>query len=163
MIMEFWQGSIQFIRILNNETPVRCREKPVTISEIQQHGEYEIEKSSLLDEEAHIEWAEAVLKLHLQDGCKRNDEINTVIAGLPRRKTNLTENLAQSTGYGIVAEQGWSLWKFLTMMAISTMVGLIFFIWWLEGHPGDLQNASIPFFMILAIMGTFVALPDHFS
>jgi hypothetical protein len=116
-----------------------------------------------LDDELHIIWAEAALKQHLQDNGHREHEINAVIAALPRRKIESTKYFARSTGYGIIAEQGWAVWKFLVMITIAIISGLIFFIWWLKKHPGDLQNASIPFFMILAAMGLLVGIPDYIS
>jgi hypothetical protein len=33
-----------------------------------------------------------------------------------------------------------------------------FWIYWLNKHPEDLQNASVPTFTVLAVMGTFWAI-----
>jgi hypothetical protein len=92
------------VRIKNEETPVVCRRNPLIINEIKAHPEYDIETSDDLGDEMHILWAEAALRLHLQDNCGREDEINALIAGLPRRKVESSQHFARSTGFGIVAE-----------------------------------------------------------
>lgn len=153
----------QFVRILDEENPVACRQSPVKVADIKAHPGYEIDTTVSFDDEMHILWAEAALKQHLTNTSDRDDEINKLIAGLPRIKVVTDRHLARSTGYGIIAKPGWAVWKFLIMAFLAITVGLTLFIWWLVKHPGDLQNASVPFFMVLAAMSLLVAIPDYLS
>lgn len=67
---------------------------------------------------------------------------------------------ARSVGYGIRGVHGLSVMKFFYILAVSTTIGLVFFICWLAKHPGDIQNASVPYFMLMTAVGGFIALPD---
>jgi hypothetical protein len=134
--------------------------EPVTVSEIRKSTDYEIDTSGPPTDNIHIMWAEARLAHHLQCKCSHTEEeINEIISGLPRKKENSGAS-GETVGYGIHAVEGWSVFKFLVVLSMSTLLGLVFFGFWLLEHPGDLQNASIPFFMLIAVIGAFVAIPD---
>ncbi|OCK73877.1 hypothetical protein K432DRAFT_430344 [Lepidopterella palustris CBS 459.81] len=155
---------VKFVRLFENEAIVACRPDRVTVRDIRLSGEYEIETGGASDDDLHISWAEGALTHYLRYDCENKDEeIDVLISGLPRRKDRTSGKLVKSMGYGIRAQHGWSLFKFLVLLSLSTLGGLVFFVYWLILHPGDLQNASIPYFMILAAVGSFVAIPDYIS
>ena len=51
------------------------------------------------------------------------------------------------------------VWSFLIMAG-----GLGFFVWWMSGHAGDLQNAAVPLtFIMMALSALFIPLNEHFN
>jgi hypothetical protein len=97
-------------------------------------------------------WVESALSHFLQQHSSQVDEsrIAPIISGLPKKVTNCTDIQGREIGYGIKAVQGWSFLRFLSLAGICVAMGLVFFGVWLKEHPGDFQNASIPYFMMLA-------------
>jgi hypothetical protein len=123
--------------------------------------EYDIDISTTRDHDLHIAWAEATLAHYLTHNEEHADQhIDTLLSGLPKRKRTQLRQKAKATGYGMHAQQGWSIFKFLIALTICSVPGLAFFFVWIKNHPGDLQNASVPYFMILATMAALVAIPD---
>jgi hypothetical protein len=111
---------------------------------------YEISKCGLLEDLLHITWVETTLAHYIQRHASVNDqEVDALISGLPKRIKSCHGMKGRSHGYGIRAVHGWSVVKVLSLFIISAIPGLLFFCVWLVNHPGDLQNASIPYFMML--------------
>lgn len=83
--------------------------------------------------------------LHLTHSKQVADNnIDDIIFGLPKKTKCCMGKKARSVGYGIRGVHGLSLTKFFYILAVSTGTGLIFFVYWLVKHPGDIQNASVP-------------------
>ncbi|KAH7086887.1 hypothetical protein FB567DRAFT_592753 [Paraphoma chrysanthemicola] len=54
------------------------------------------------------------------------------------------------TDWGICAVQGWVLWKILLSVLVMSLLGwTVFVVWLVCVDSKDLQNASVPFFMLM--------------
>ncbi|CAN9159058.1 unnamed protein product [Alternaria alternata] len=66
------------------------------------------------------------------------------------------ENKSRMTMYGIYIEQQHSVWQiFIPVLLVLglTLGGTLWFIFpWLKDHPGDLQNATVPVMLALAVV-----------
>ena len=80
--------------------------------------------------------------------------------GLPQNQG--TGWKAYKQGWGICSVQGWALKKMLISMGIISTIGLAVFVLWLcLISPTDLQNASVAFPMLVAVMGLALAIPQY--
>ena len=97
-------------------------------------------------------WVESTLTHFMQHHSSQanESEINAIIAGLPKKVTSCIDVGGREFGYSIRSVQGWSLMRFVGLSVICLFLGLGFFCVWLGKHPGDFQNASVPYFMLLA-------------
>ena len=143
-----------------------CGLEKVSLDEIRRTQEYDISIGiNLDDEDLHLAWVETTLAHYLLHHGKyiTDDKVDEIISGLPK-KTNLCMNKkARSIGYGIRGVHGLSVMKFLYLSVVTSGIGLVFFIYWLVKHPGDLQNASVPYFMLVAAVGGFIAISDFYT
>lgn len=143
---------------------MRCNSDKVKLEEILKNKEYEISVTAPpeSDEELHIAWVEETLSHYLEHHRKTasDEDINKIIQGLPKKMKASVGRKAMSIGYGIRSVQGLSFVRFMCVIGICFILGLCFFVYWLMKHPGDIQNASVPYFMLMAAAGAFVALPD---
>ena len=48
-----------------------------------------------------------------------------------------------------------AIWRLLVVVFVSQMLSIAFAIWWLTGHPSDLQNAFMPATISLALLAVF--------
>jgi hypothetical protein len=155
---------VKFICLLDGQDLVRCNSDKVKLEEILRNREYEISTTVAPDEELHIGWVEETLSHYLR--CHRqeasNQEIDMIIQGLPKKMKASVGRKAMSVGYGIRSVQALSFARFLCVMVICFGFGISFFVFWLVKHPGDIQNASVPYFMIMAAAGAFIAFPDFY-
>ena len=141
---------------------MKCGPEKVSLCEIRRTLEYDISTGSVPDEDLHLAWVESTLAHYIMyhRHCITDSDIDDLISGLPKKTNGCIGKKARSVGYGIRGIHGWSLAKFLCMLALSTGIGLIFFVYWLVKHPGDIQNASVPYFMLVAAVVGFIAIPD---
>ncbi|KAF2465752.1 uncharacterized protein BDR25DRAFT_360279 [Lindgomyces ingoldianus] len=153
---------LQFIRLLDEKDLVKCGPEKVNLDEIRRTLEYDISTGSIPDEDLHLAWVETTLAHYILHHHKHitDDNINDIISGLPKKTKICVGKKARSVGYGIHGVYGLSLTKFFYLLAVSTGIGLSFFVYWLVKHPGDIQNASVPYFMLMTAVGGFIALPD---
>lgn len=61
------------------------------------------------------------------------------------------------------AVPGWAVWKLMVALFLSQLGPLVFFIKWLSGHPGDLQNAFALSMYLIALLNLVVVIPDVWS
>lgn len=150
----------KFFRIVDNKAIVSCLPEKLDITRLLQEKDYDFEVR-LADNDIHIRWVEESVVHYLRHhGQIPDSAIESLLAGIPKRVNSKMGSKAKLIGYGMHAQQGWSLIKFIIALAIAECFGLAFFVYWLLHHPGDLQNASVPNFMILAIMGVAIIVPD---
>ena len=64
-------------------------------------------------------------------------------------------DLPSRVAFGIDAAYGVSSLGMFIYHAICILSGFIFWIYWMRNHPSDLQNASVPLFTIMMLIGTF--------
>lgn len=75
------------------------------------------------------------------------------LKGIPKKKKGPLPNKDKVEGYGIYAVSGWSLWRFLCLLALSQIIGLGFAVWWLvKVDHKDLQNALAPALYVCALL-----------
>lgn len=143
---------------------VKCGSETINLDEIRRTLEYDIDTENTFDEDLHMAWVESTLAhyiLHHREFIT-DSSIEGIISGLPKKTKCCISKKAKSVGYGILSLHGLSLAKILCILVVSACLGLSFFIYWLIKHPGDIQNASVPYFMLMAAIGAFVALPDFY-
>jgi hypothetical protein len=141
---------------------VKCGLEKVSLDEIRRTLEYDISTGSIPDEDFHLAWVETTLAHYIvhHRKCITDNNIDDIISGLPKKTRCCMVKKARSVGYGIRGVHGLSVLKFFYILAVSTGIGLIFFVYWLVKHPGDIQNASVPYFMLMTAVGGFIAPPD---
>ncbi|MCJ1263488.1 hypothetical protein MMC22_003358 [Lobaria immixta] len=134
--------------------------RKIEVTRLLQEKDYDF-KVQLADNDIHIRWVEESVAHYLRHHGQIDDSaVENLLAGIPKRVNGMMGSKAKLTGYGMHARQGWSLIKFIVALAISQCFGLAFFVYWLFRNPGDLQNAAVPSFFILALMGMAVIVPD---
>lgn len=155
---------VKFVRLLDDREIVVCSPEPVSIGEIRSTPGYEISIDGRLDDKSHIAWAEGALVVCLQSPSSliSDDEVNAIIAGLPKQKDGSLDRKGRSFGYGMRPGHGWSLLKLLCLFGFCLVMGLVFFCAWLAQHPGDLQGASVIYFMMLAAPTAVVGVVDRY-
>lgn len=141
---------------------MKCGLDKVSLDEIRRTLEYDISTGSIPDEDLHLAWVETTLAHYILHHNKyiTDNNIDDIISGLPKKIKCCMDKKARSVGYGIRGVHGLSVMKCLYILAVSTGIGLVFFICWIIKHPGDIQNASVPYFMLMTAVGGFIALPD---
>ena len=115
-----------------------------------------------LDEEHHVLLAEQALiqYYHGYEKCHpATDRFGRVLLGIPHRINGAKLDFK---GYGIMARQGWTLPKLAAFALITQGWAMVFVVYWLYCHPGDLQNAFAPAMYSLGLVGVFVTIPDVF-
>ena len=115
-----------------------------------------------LDEEHHVRLAEQALiqYYHGYEKCHHPaDRFERLLLGIPHRINGAEIGFR---GYGIMARQGWTLPKLAAFALITQGWAMVFVVYWLCSHPGDLQNAFAPAMYSLGIVGVFVTIPDVF-
>ena len=112
-----------------------------------------------LAEEIHVLRAERALidYYHGHTKCSTTAQISKHILGVPHRINGTQLN---TTGYGIYARQGWTLYRLAVFAIVTQGWAILFAAFWLWYHPGDLQNAFSPAYYSLGLVTIFVALPD---
>jgi len=103
-----------------------------------------------------------VLCLQSLDSLVSDEEVNAIIAGLPKQKDGSLDRKGRSFGFGMRPVHGWSLLKLLCMFGFCLVMGLVFFSVWLAQRPGDLQGASVVYFMMLAAPTAVVSVVDRY-
>lgn len=66
-------------------------------------------------------------------------------------------------GWGLRACKHLSFFRTSILSMVILAGPIAFFVYWLLGHPGDLQNASVPMFLAFAAIGTFIVLPHYYG
>lgn len=83
------------------------------------------------------------------------------LEALPR-KTNGEMTQLERYGWGLHACEHLSFFR-ITILYLAILAWPVWFLMdWLEKHPGDLQNASVPLFLALAFIATFTIIPQYF-
>lgn len=89
------------------------------------------------------------------------------VTRIPRRKGTYNDLLQAHThqsnctswvAFGIDAAYVLSSRGLFIYYAISILSGFSFWIYWMKSHPSDLQNALVPLFTIVMLVGTFWSL-----
>ncbi|KAK6504214.1 hypothetical protein TWF506_002420 [Arthrobotrys conoides] len=62
--------------------------------------------------------------------------------------------------WGLYAEEGLCMWKFLTIFLAILIFSIMFISVWLVYHPGDLQNAFTPPGFIFTVVGVLMVAPE---
>ena len=92
--------------------------------------------------------------LHPED-CGTSSELQNK---LPVRTNGALET--QCRAFGVFVEQRYSAWAILLPTVLIILVTIGSTTWfipaWLLDHPGDLQNATVPFTMTVTLMSTLV-------
>jgi hypothetical protein len=77
---------------------------------------------------------------------------------LPKRK----KDESNPKIYGLYIEQRHSVWQIFVPALLVILLTLSATIWflplWLKEHPGDLQNATVPLFLALTVVGLVLQL-----
>lgn len=102
-----------------------------------------------------------MLCLQLPGSLVSDMEVNAIIAGLPKEKDGSSDRKGRSCGYGIRPVHGWSLLKLLCMLGFCLVIGLVFFSIWLSQRPGDIQGASVVYFMVLTVPTAVLSVVDR--
>lgn len=72
----------------------------------------------------------------------------------PKRISEMSGD--EKYGWGLQACEYISFFRAI-ILCLCMLVGPIwFFLEWLVKHPGDLQNASVPLFLVFALIGSFI-------
>jgi hypothetical protein len=109
-------------------------------------------------------WSFLPFELHK---CRRIKTGHDYVTRIPRKKGTFTNSLqmhahlSSSTSrvaFGIDAAYEISNLGMFTYHSIFILSGFIFWIYWMKTHPSDLQNASVPLFTIIMLLGTFWSL-----
>jgi hypothetical protein len=107
------------------------------------------------------EWYDHFYKVQYVNGCR------CALRRIPKRDREFFYNntyKGREPMWGLFAERRISFLRVLLWSSAILVGGLIFFIWWLSNHPGDLQNAIVPIATVSALMGWFwLSLSDHFN
>ena len=82
------------------------------------------------------------------------------LSRIPKKKTQF--DLISGIGcgevaFGLEADYNVSFLYVLIYHMLLIIPAIGFWVFWLLNHPGDLQNASVPFFTVLSITGLFWA------
>ena len=88
-----------------------------------------------------------------------NEFPGNLLACTPKKIDGKLEDEIETTGYGMHAVPGLSVEKLLVGIGLSVIGPLIFAIYWLCKHPGDLQNAAVPAMLVAAFFAV-MTLPD---
>lgn len=148
---------------MDYQNVIQCLSNKVTVATLSQSGEYEHALGTIPNAEVHVAWLEASMAFHLRNHGSSHVsdyQLNELVDTIPKRVLGKVGSYAKVTGYGMHAQQGWSVWRFMVTHTTIAVLTLPFFIWWLSVHPGDLQNASIPFFMALTLFDGAVVVAD---
>ena len=82
---------------------------------------------------------------------------------IPKKVNGLLERKFGVVGWGIQAVPGLAVWKCFIVLLVSQVPPAIFAIKWLFGHHGDLQNAFLFSFYILALFNIILVAPERWS
>lgn len=142
---------------------VKCGcDKKEVLPRLNERHEYTYQPyPEMLDEDDHVCLAEQAL-IHYYHGyetCHNTDHFSKLVDSIPCRVNGA--ELGRK-GYGIWARQGWTLPKLAAFALITQGWAMVFVVFWLWFHPGDLQNAFVPALYWLAFITMFVMVPDVF-
>lgn len=99
---------------------------------------------------------------HNPGGCCAQD-IEDIISRIPKKINGRLVKGYGVLGYGMHALPGWAFWKLMVAFFLTQIGPSIFFIKWLCGHSGDLQNAFSLSLYLLALLNLLVLVPDIWS
>jgi hypothetical protein len=135
----------------------------LSIRELREAPDYDISISNS-NENTHLMWVEAALGHYiLHHGNDVSDrQIEQIISGLPKKRLVPIGKEAMSIGYGIHGVQGLSLFRLAIVFMTTAIPGLAFFAYWLKSHPYDIQNASVPYFMLTTAVWPLIAMADMY-
>ena len=120
--------------------------------------EYDYEMMRSKDMHMRIAATQVLCGMH-NPNCSIN--LRETIDLIPKKKDASLLLLVGSQGWGIYARQGFSFLKFLAWIAIVTLAGLSFFVFWLvKVDMKDLQNAIIPFTFLVTMLMMALAVPQ---
>ncbi len=152
------------MRIFDNEDTVKCNVTGRPLPDNQESRYKYIVSPAGLDEQIHIERAQAALieYFHGHWHCETAANVEKLVLSVPHRVTGTRlESEANAVGFGIHAQQGFNLCKAVTLLAITQAGPIAFAAWYLISfNRYDLQNALMPAMYILALVGLLVAVPD---
>lgn len=104
---------------------------------------------------------------HFYSACKQKcSEAKDALLRIPKRKDRVAERVdedKENIFWGLQAVEGISFVRICLCHALFISGPFIFWGLWLTvvGHPGDLQNASIPFLVALGFLSIFWFLLGH--
>lgn len=96
--------------------------------------------------------------------CSRHHGDSHKWKRIPSRTSAAFDPKAAQPGevaYGLEAVHVLSFPMVFFYHSVSILAWFGFWIWWLEGHPNDLQNASVPMMVFLGIIASFWVLPGR--
>lgn len=120
-------------------------------------GRLEQDLNGGLDREIFVPLVEAILIHRFHYGCCSSSD--NVLLRVPKKRSKLREGIGV-VGYGLHAHQGWCWWKIVVAFMLTQPGPMIFAAWYLHHHPWDMQNAFVPWFVLLGVLATFVIFPD---
>ncbi|KAL9033583.1 MAG: hypothetical protein Q9180_005869, partial [Flavoplaca navasiana] len=136
--------------------------KKKVLPELHERHEYTYRPyPEILDEDDRICLAEQALThyYHGYETCYNTDHFSKLVDSIPCRFNGAELG---HKGYGIWARQGWRLPRLAAFVLITQGWAMVFVVFWLWFHPGDLQNAFTPALYWLAFITMFVMVPDVF-
>ncbi|RVD82683.1 uncharacterized protein DFL_007101 [Arthrobotrys flagrans] len=98
---------------------------------------------------------EILLYFYNNPGCA--DSIEKLLRFIPKRIVNNPN--PPDEAWGLYAEEGLSMGKFLMAGLVIAVLSTIFIGLWLFYHPGDLQNAFTPMFVV-SVVGALLVAPE---
>ncbi|KAK6342890.1 hypothetical protein TWF718_008271 [Orbilia javanica] len=99
---------------------------------------------------------EVMLYFYQNPGCADTNE--KLLRFIPKRIVNNPS--PPDEAWGLYAEEGLSMWKFLVTGFFIVLFSMLFIIFWLYYHPGDLQNAFTPPTFIVSVVGLLLVAPE---
>lgn len=88
-------------------------------------------------------------------------QANDTLAMVPKNTTAALAAEMGTEGWGLHAVQGYSLSKVLTWIAVLTLLGLVFVVFWLSFvNKTDLQNAFLPAMFLGTMLLMALAVPQ---
>ena len=78
-----------------------------------------------------------------------------IIARIPKKIPSRLEDRSGVEGYGMYAVNELALWRWLLVGVLAQVGPVAFSVYWLVETPGDLQNAFLPFGLVLGILAVF--------
>jgi hypothetical protein len=106
-------------------------------------------------------WSLLPFGLH---NCRHIPTENHYVARIPQKKGTYNDvsqfyahfsSMTSRVAFGINAAYSISHSRVFVYHFVLILSGFVFWIYWLKTHPSDLQNASVPLFTIIMLLGTF--------
>ncbi|KAK6505598.1 hypothetical protein TWF481_007491 [Arthrobotrys musiformis] len=97
-----------------------------------------------------------LLYFYKNPSCADSNE--RLLKYIPKRIVNKPD--PPDEAWGLYAEEGLCMWKFLTIALAIAIFSVVFITLWLVSHPGDLQSAFTPPTFIVAVVGVLLVAPE---